>query len=539
MRNKLLLLVSLCFATLCTIYAQEVKQWSGSGIAIGPDLIATNDHVANGADELGVYIHEEEKVYSAKLVITDPENDLAIVKVVDPSFQKFSNLPYGFKCDLEDVGNNIYVLGYPLVQTMGREVKLTTGVISATSGFKEDSSQYQISAAIQPGNSGGPLFNEDGCLIGIVCAKHLGAENVNYAIKLGYLYMLAQRKDYTIPWDKKSLIEDLKLSAQVKKISPYTVMIVASKKESSSISANSTGNNQTTPDTEYSGPDPRLESVIDAYSDRAYEAHSKNDKYSARKYFSDAADMALTNTYVAKKKVEVIYNAGLTNWELETYSAAKMYFGACILLEYYAEDGEVFARLADCEDKVGNKEESIKYLERGLSLFPSSQRFLLGLINYYSSSGEVNKALELLVKAKRNEPTNASLYYVEGQMREKLGDINGAITAYNRASSVNPKYEYGYIALGVLYYNMAVELQERAVNEYDDDKYYKLVSEYDKALKNCIQPFEKAFEITSDDSVKISIAEYIANACLRFKNERTYNAKYQKYQRIVETQRVK
>lgn len=542
MKKNLLLLFAFCFASLCVAYAQEVEQWSGSGIAIGPDLIATNDHVANGADELSVYIQEEDKYYSARLIITDPENDLAIVRIIDPSFSRFSNLPYGFKCDLEDVGNNVYVLGYPLVQTMGREVKLTTGVISATSGFQGDSNQYQVTAAIQPGNSGGPLFNEDGCLIGIVCSKHLGAENVNYAVKLGYLYMLAQRKEISIPWDKKSSIEDLKLSAQVKRITPYTIMIVASKKGNdiaSSFSSNPTGSNQNTPDIEYNGPDPSLEALIESYSDRAYDVYSKEDKYNARKLFSDAADLALTNTYVAIKKAEVIYNAGFMNWELKTYSAAKMYFSACVLLEYYA-DGEVFAKLADCEDKVGNKEESIEYLERGIAIFPSSQSLVVGLINYYVTSGKyTDRFFELLNVAKRNEPGNASLCYVEGNAYAKLGKIDEAIKSYRKCAKIDPNYEYGYIAEGILHYNQALEIQDKAQNEFDDAKYDVLVKQFNESLMSCIEPFERGFELCNDDSVKISIAEYLANACSRFKEERTYNTKYQKYKKIVDYQRVR
>ena len=61
-----------------------------------------------------------------------------------------------------EVGEEVFVLGYPLTATMGDEIKLTTGVISSKSGFQGDISQYQISAPVQPGNSGGPLFDSKG-----------------------------------------------------------------------------------------------------------------------------------------------------------------------------------------------------------------------------------------------------------------------------------------------------------------------------------------------------------------------------------------
>ena len=83
------------------------------------------------------------------------------------------------------------MLGYPLISTMGMDIKLTNGIISAKTGYQGDVSQYQISAPIQPGNSGGPLFDKNGNLIGIVCAKHTEAENAGYAIKVSYLNNLA------------------------------------------------------------------------------------------------------------------------------------------------------------------------------------------------------------------------------------------------------------------------------------------------------------------------------------------------------------
>lgn len=75
---------------------------------------------------------------------------------------------------------------------MGDEIKLTTGVISSKTGFQGDVTLYQISAPIQPGNSGGPLFDKKGNVIGIVSAKHTGAENVGYAIKTLYLRNLVE-----------------------------------------------------------------------------------------------------------------------------------------------------------------------------------------------------------------------------------------------------------------------------------------------------------------------------------------------------------
>ena len=79
-------------------------------------------------------------------------------------------------------------------------------------------------------------------------------------------------------------------------------------------------------------------------------------------------------------------------------------------------------------------------------------------------------------------------------------------------------------------YNRAVELQDAASQEMDDAKYSKLVEEFESTLKACIEPFETAFNLVSDNETKGSIAEYLKNACFRFRNEGAeYQEKYDKY----------
>lgn len=206
---------------------QQPAAWSGSGIALGSKVFATNHHVVDGATNLFIYFPETKAKYKAEVITTDATNDLAIVKVTDPSFSGFPAIKYGFKKAAEDVGMGVFVLGYPLVDTMGEEIKLTTGVVSSRSGFQGNPSQYQISAPVQPGNSGGPLFNDNGELIGIVSAKHTGADNVSYGVKLSYLVELASRSGASLNLDKSSQISTMSLSEKCKAVIPCTVMVVA------------------------------------------------------------------------------------------------------------------------------------------------------------------------------------------------------------------------------------------------------------------------------------------------------------------------
>ena len=191
-------------------------------------MLATNNHVVDGATHLYVYFPETKAKYKAKTITVDSINDLALVRIVDSEFKGFPTIKYGFKKDLEDVGTEVFVLGYPRVDTMGEEVKLTTGVVSSRSGFQGNKSQYQVSAAVQPGNSGGPLFNDSGELIGIVSAKHTdGAENVSYAIKLNYLSDLIAKSGESINLSRTSQISNMKLSEKCKAVIPCTVMVIA------------------------------------------------------------------------------------------------------------------------------------------------------------------------------------------------------------------------------------------------------------------------------------------------------------------------
>jgi len=223
------------YNTPYTQQEQQASHWSGSGIALDSKVIATNHHVVDGATHLYVYFPESQTKYTAEAIATDENNDLALVRISDSSFSGFPAIQYGFKQTVEDVGMGVFVLGYPRVDTMGEEVKLTTGVVSSRSGFQGNQTQYQVSAPVQPGNSGGPLFNDNGELIGIISAKHTdGAENVSYAVKLSYLNDLVANSGERINLNRPSRIAHESLTQKCKAVIPCTVMVVADNERDSS-----------------------------------------------------------------------------------------------------------------------------------------------------------------------------------------------------------------------------------------------------------------------------------------------------------------
>lgn len=265
----------------------------------------------------------------------------------------------------------------------------------------------------------------------------------------------------------------------------------------------------------------------------AVTAYNLGDIAKASVEFENAAK-ALATAPCSQVDTSALYNAGLTAFMVKDNARAKKFFEECLSYNYYGSDGDVFAKLADIADKAGDKAGSKAILEDGFTKYPQSQSILVGLINYYMVSGEdTNRLFDLLDDAKKNEPNNASLYYVEGDIRAKLGQEEEAVKAYLKCSEINPEYEFGYIGLGVYYYNKAIQIQEAAANELDDNKYNILVEDFEKTLKACIDPFEKAYEISKNEDVKTSVAEYLKNACFRFRTEDpSYMAKYEKYSNV-------
>jgi len=161
-------------------------------------IIGTNNHVIADASAIKVIFTDgvEQIEYNAKVLLADKDNDVALLQITDSSYIGEST-PYAFKTQA-DVGEDVFTIGFPLTNSMGENYKVTNGIISATTGIEDDVRNYQITVPIQPGNSGGALFNSKGYVVGLTTATLNEAyvkrkiENVNYAVKVSYLLSLYQ-----------------------------------------------------------------------------------------------------------------------------------------------------------------------------------------------------------------------------------------------------------------------------------------------------------------------------------------------------------
>ena len=270
------------------------------------------------------------------------------------------------------------------------------------------------------------------------------------------------------------------------------------------------------------------------YIDEGMNKYQLGDLALASQIFEKAAKASATAP-LSVVDTTALYNAAYTAWAGKDYERAKTFFEKCLAANYYYENGEVFAKLADVYTNLGDAKKGAETLENGFVKFPQSQSILIGLINYYISSGEnTDRLFTLIDEAKKNEPNNASLYYVEGNIYKELKQIDKAVEKYMMCAQINPEYEYGFIGAGVMYYELAIELQEKASNELDDKKWMELNKQFEEALKNALNPFESAFNLTKDESLKVSIAEYLKNIYYRFiSNGPEFEEGYKKYNDIV------
>ena len=157
----------------------ENSSKTGTGFIVNEEgYVLTNNHVVENCSNIFIKIHSNTFPFS--LVWSDEFIDLSILQSKDiilPSYAIFSE-------EIRSV-DEVLALGFPLGEARGDELKVTKGNISAMTGYKADPSYLQFTAPIQPGNSGGPLLNEYGHIVGINTSALIGEElqNINFAIK--------------------------------------------------------------------------------------------------------------------------------------------------------------------------------------------------------------------------------------------------------------------------------------------------------------------------------------------------------------------
>jgi serine protease Do len=201
----------------------------GTGFMIDPrGYLVTNAHVVKNANSVAIQDISGHD-YSVKLVYQDIARDLAILKIDDNNFKPFSSLPYSFKQKSIQISEPIFTLGYPR-----NDIVYGEGYLAAKTGYNGDTLTCQIAIAANPGNSGGPIINRNGEIIGVLSARQNSAVGVVFATQAKYIYEIIsqlQKQDTTAPQIKlpaTSNLKSLDRMQQVEKIGKYVFMVKVS-----------------------------------------------------------------------------------------------------------------------------------------------------------------------------------------------------------------------------------------------------------------------------------------------------------------------
>lgn len=185
----------------------------------GDGYIITNAHVVNKANNI-VVENNKGVQFSATKVYSDAVSDLAILKITDTAFKKTYDIPYTFPRSNAELAEPIFTLGYPR-----EEVVYGEGYLSAKSGYSGDTTSYQISISANPGNSGGPIMNKKGEIIGIISSKETNADGVVFAIKSQNIYtalkQVKKTQDSAIKLPVNNTLKGLSRVQQIKKLEDY------------------------------------------------------------------------------------------------------------------------------------------------------------------------------------------------------------------------------------------------------------------------------------------------------------------------------
>lgn len=204
-------------------------------------LTVTNYHVVADKSNIQVFFPSKNRTLDAEVQLNDMNNDLVVLRLKGFKYQDVfsSEIPYTIRSSsLVQLGEEVFTLGFPLGLLLGKSPKFSSGMVSSRYGLLDNASLFQISNPIQPGNSGGPLFDDNANLVGIVLASlnaksfyeklDIIPQNVNFAIKSDYLInlisMLPESKDIL---EREASLEGQLTKEQVLALLPYVVTVYA------------------------------------------------------------------------------------------------------------------------------------------------------------------------------------------------------------------------------------------------------------------------------------------------------------------------
>lgn len=205
--------------------AASPGQFGATGFLVAPGgYVVTNYHVIRDADSVHLY-NTSGDTYRAKVIHIDPNADIALLHITDTTFQRLRNTPYTFKEIDAELGEEVFTLGFPRDEPVYGQ-----GYLSSRTGYLGDTTAYQISIPLNPGNSGGPLLDYKGNVIGIVRGKQTGLDGASFAIKTDALLRCISEiptdsLEHPLTLNRKNTLANLSRTEQIKRVQDYVYMV--------------------------------------------------------------------------------------------------------------------------------------------------------------------------------------------------------------------------------------------------------------------------------------------------------------------------
>ena len=210
--------------------SRTARSKSGTGFVVSASgHIVTNNHVISGCADIKGNLTGEAAI-TLRVVSSDANNDLALLQA--PSTTAFKDFARIRDRSIRS-GDSVVAIGFPYHGMLTSDFTVTTGIVSSLSGMRNDTRFLQISAPVQPGNSGGPLFDATGQIVGVVTGKVDALriavatgnipENINFAIKTGVLRDFLDNS--VVPYQTAEPKGELKTTDIAANARPYTMLI--------------------------------------------------------------------------------------------------------------------------------------------------------------------------------------------------------------------------------------------------------------------------------------------------------------------------
>jgi len=413
------------------IYNEKNEQVSqGSGFVLRSDgIIVTNYHVITDTGD--IKIKAGANILSVDgVVFADKDNDIIILKAKAEKMQTVKTGDAG----KVTVGEKIYVISSP----QGLENTISDGIISGIREITPGKKMLQISAPISPGSSGGPVFNNDGEVIGIATFIINKAQNINFATPINVIgNTITDRKITKL---KDSGIED------PKKIWGYWFHVGLTNSNSG----------------KWEEAMKAFKEAIKIQPDTAAGHTSLGIAYQSLGMYKEAVDAYKQSIRLKSDDAVVYYNLGLAYDKLGRPQDAFAAYKQAVKLN--PNDGSAQISLAEAYVKAGMFKDAIETYKQYTRINPDSAAPYFHLGSAYNSIGSYQEAAESFKQAVKIEPNNAFFHFYLGTAYDKLGMYKEGIEAYKNAVKIKHELEYAHYNLGVDY--LAVDDRNSALEEF-------------------------------------------------------------------------